>query len=514
MRRIPSLSNVLATVASALLLASGCTASSQPRGASTVVPTTITVPTSSSPRRAEPAARAGRPRVVAPPALRWVPCGDLACATMDVPLDDAHPGRNTIGVALARHRATAPAPIGTLVFLPGGPGDSGVDALDRDVAAVPADVRDRFDIVGFDPRGVGRSDAVRCSTAADAVPPARLPDPVPATAAARAALLAADRAYARGCSATSGALLAHVGTAAAARDVERLRLALGASRLSFVGQSYGTFLGLAYADAFPSRVRAMVLDGVVDPALPLENLSREQSAAFDRQYAAFARWCRAAGCAWSSTNPTAALLALVAATRAHPLAAGNGRFLGPAEVYLGTLDLLYSSAGWNRLGAALAAAPRGDGGPLRDLSDEYLVHGSSNFEAANTAYNCLDHPAPRSPDAVAAAARAAARIAPIFGPFFAWGSLECAVWPVRGSTRPHIVTAAGSGALLVVGSTGDPATPYAWAKDVARRLRRSALLTVRSDAHVVAFAGACARNVVDRYLVDLIAPPPGMTCAS
>jgi pimeloyl-ACP methyl ester carboxylesterase len=431
---------------------------------------------------------------------------------MDVPLDETQPARSTIGIALARHRASGTAAIGTLVFLPGGPGDSGVDALAREVAAVPSRVRERFDIVGLDPRGIGRSDPVRCSASANTAPPELLPDPVPATGAARASLFAADRSYTRGCAKESGALLARVGTAPAARDLERLRLALGVPQLSFVGQSYGTFLGLAYAEAYPTRVRAMVLDGVVDPARGLASLSLEQASAFDRKYAAFAAWCRASGCAWSSDDPTGALQSLVAQVRAHPLPAERGRLLGPGEVYLGVLDRLYSDAGWSGLGAALSAAERGDGGALRDLSDHYLIHGSSNFVDANTAYNCLDHPAPRSIEAVGVAARVAARTAPIFGPFFAWGSLVCAVWPVRASTRPHVIAAAGSATILVVGATGDPATPYPWARSVAANLGRAALLTVNSDAHVVAFAGACARAVVDRYLADLVAPPAGTTC--
>jgi pimeloyl-ACP methyl ester carboxylesterase len=290
-------------------------------------------------------------------------------------------------------------------------------------------------------------------------------------------------------------------------------LALGAPQLSFFGQSYGTFLGLAYAQAYPRRVRAMVLDGVVDPARGLVQLSLEQAAAFDRQYAAFAAWCRRSGCPWSRSDPTRALLALVERARARPLPAAGDRVLGPAEVYLGTLDLLYSESGWSRLGAALAAAAAGDGGSLRDLSDHYLVHGSANFSDANTAYNCADHPAAPSAVAIGRVARTAASRAPIFGPFFAWGSLVCAVWPAPATTRPHVVAAAGSATILVVGATDDPATPYEWARSVAGHLQHAALLTVHADSHVVALAGACARAVVDRYLVDLIAPPVGATCS-
>ena len=140
------------------------------------------------------------------------------------------------------------------------------------------------------------------------------------------------------------------------------------------------------------------------------------------------------------------------------------------------------------------------------------MHGSPNFVDANTAYNCVDHPTPPKATVARAAARSAARVAPIFGPFFAWGSLVCAEWPVRVPVRPHAVVAAGSGPVLVVGATGDPATPYPWARAVAAHLERAVLLTVRSDAHVVALAGVCACAIVDRYLVDLVTPAVGATC--
>ena len=383
---------------------------------------------------------------------------------MAVPLDDAHPAGSTIGIALARHRADAPNPIGTLVFLPGGPGDSGVAALPNDVAAVPAGVRDRFDLVGFDPRGIGESDAVRCSSGTGSAPPDQLPDPVPTTPAARAALLTADREYAQGCAQQNGVLLRHVGTAAAVRDLERLRLALGVSRLSFVGQSYGTFLGLAYADAFPTHVRAMVLDGVVDPALPLASLSLEQAVSFDRQYAAFAQWCRSTGCAWSSADPTAALLTLVAAvarTRSRPAAGecsgrprctwAHSTSCTPARVGVGSRTRCHRARG-------------GDGSPLRDLSDDYLVHGSSHFEDANSAYNCVDHPAARSVDAVAAAARVAARTAADLRPVLRVGFVD-----VRGLARAaHDATAHRRGSR-------EPADPRG-------RLDRRSRNTVRMGA--------------------------------
>jgi hypothetical protein len=256
----------------------------------------------------------------------------------------------------------------------------------------------------------------------------------------------------------------------------------------------------------------MVLDGAIDPALSTANLAAAEAASFEGQYRDFAAWCRRAGCPWNGPDPIRQFLDLVAAVRAHPAPAGGG-LLGPGEVYLGALDRLYSPSGWDQLGRALYAARGGDGAPLRALSDDYLTRGSSNFNDANMAYNCVDHPTPRTIAGVARDARAAAVNAPIFGPFLAWGALSCAVWPARPTTRPRVVTAAGAPPILVVAALGDPATPYAWARSVASTLRRSALLTVRSTSHVVALSSPCTLAVVARYLLEGVTPPAGAQCS-
>jgi pimeloyl-ACP methyl ester carboxylesterase len=373
---------------------------------------------------------------------------------------------------------------------------------------------DRFDIVGFDPRGVGRSSPVRC--AAKPSLPELLPDPVPPDDAARQALVEADRKYAAKCVQFSNGVLPYVGTDNAARDLDQIRAALGDERLSFMGQSYGTLLGQVYAEMFPSRVRAMVLDAVIDPALPTEDFANTSAEGFDRQLAAFGAWCNATpGCPWRHPEPdvSSAFLALVDQVRHHHLTGAGGRPVGPGEVYMGTLRCLYTRTRWPSLGAALAAAAGGTGGPILALSDAYQG-GSTNATDANTAINCLDHPVSGDLGTYTELAARAARRAPVFGPLFAWGGVSCAVWPAPPTRSPHPIQAAGTPPILVVGTTLDAATPYSWAEAAARQLEHGILVERRGDNHVSYFYSACVRNYIDAYLVDGRLPASGTVCPS
>ncbi|HUI04472.1 MAG TPA: alpha/beta fold hydrolase, partial [Acidimicrobiales bacterium] len=215
--------------------------------------------------------------------VQWAPCGALQCGTVTVPLNYARPQAGTIRIALARHPATDPAQrIGALVIDPGGPGASGVNDLPQELRVLTPELLARFDIVEFDPRGVERSDPVECSTHPQ--PPSAqgpLPDPVPTSSAAQQALIANDKAYAADCEKVSGGLLPYVGTVDAAQDLDRVRLALGDAQLTFFGHSYGTLLGAVYAQMFPTHVRAMVLDGAIDPAMSTTQMVVEQGRSFE-----------------------------------------------------------------------------------------------------------------------------------------------------------------------------------------------------------------------------------------
>lgn len=469
-------------------------------------------PASPSPKLRSTPAQAGPGSAVA-----WKTCGSgFECGTLTVPLDYEHPEKGTVGIALKRHRARSPARrIGSLLYNPGGPGDSGVDAVAGQVGRSTAGLLDRFDIVGFDPRGVGRSGPVRCSEKPG--PPELLPDPVPQDDAARQALVDADRKYAAKCVQFSNGVLPYIGSDNAARDLDQIRIALGDERLTFMGQSYGTFLGQVYAELFPGRVRAMVLDGVIDPALTTEDFANTSAEGFDRQFVAFGAWCNAtAGCAWKQPEADVgtAFLALVDQVRHHHLTGAGGRPVGPGEVYLGALRALYTRSRWSSLGSALAAAAGGNGGPILTLSDAYLQSGSSNAADANSAINCLDHPVPADlatyPDTAARAARRAA----VFGPLFAWGGLSCAIWPAPPTRTPRPIQAPGTPPILVVGTTLDPATPYPWAEAVARQLEHGVLLGRRGDNHVSYFYSTCVRGHIDAYLTEGRLPANGTVCAS
>jgi pimeloyl-ACP methyl ester carboxylesterase len=440
--------------------------------------------------------------------------GDLQCGTLVVPLNYADPSGPTISIAVARHPAEVPADrIGSLVIDPGGPGVSGIDDMANELSVLTPQLLDDFDIVMFDPRGVERSDPVTCGETPGAAP-AALADPVPTTPAQVSATIAGLKQYAAACEMASPTILPYVGTVDVARDMDRLRAALGDSGLTYMGQSYGTLLGLTYAALFPTHVRAMVLDSVIDPALSLNQMTLGQAEGFESELDAFFTWCAGtASCPWRpSGDPTAAVLALLASSAASPVPAGDGRVAGAGELYDALLDGLYAQSDWPQLGDALAADATGDGAQVVAMSDHYNANGSTNGADAGVAIDCLDHPASHDLAAYASLADVFQASAPVFGPLLAWGEAACAVWPVPPTRTVGPVSATGAPPILVIGTTDDPATPYAWAVSVTHELSRSALLTVDGDDHVSYFYSECVRDDVQTYFVDGTTPPAGATC--
>jgi pimeloyl-ACP methyl ester carboxylesterase len=435
-----------------------------------------------------------------------------------VPRHPSHPDGTMIGMALDRHRATG-AKLGSLLVNPGGPGASGVDALPDLVAHMPASFLARFDVVGFDPPGVARTAPIVCL---DSNGLARYfhVDPAPPTAAGLAALVATDRTFASGCQARSGAELPSVSTVDAAGDMDVVRAALGDSKLTYLGFSYGTLLGATYAGLFPTHVRALVLDGAIDPALPTIKQLDQQAEGVEGQLQLFFSTCaRQANCPWRPAgDPTAAFESLLAKVRANPLPAhGTSRQVGPAELLYGTAVTLYSTATWNDLAAALRAASNGDGTDFLELFDAYTGRQSngaySNLFEANAAINCVDAPAPALA-AISAAAPAAQADAPIFGLQNLYSEAGCSVWPVAATGTIGPIRALGSPPIVVVGSTGDPITPYHWAQSLAGELAHGVLLTRVGDGHTAYESSACIRTAVDQYLITSTPPAAGTRCAS
>ncbi len=453
--------------------------------------------------------------------LRWAPCRDgFSCARLRVPLDYRHPRAGDISVALVKLPATGRRRLGSLVLNPGGPGGSGIGYARAARSVLSPAVRERFDTVGFDPRGVGASTPLDC--VGDGALDALLQSPVaPSTPAETAATVGAARRLAQGCRTRGFRLLPHVGTRDVARDLDVLRAALGEATLSYLGKSYGTLLGAKYAQLFPTRIRAFVLDGALDPTLDAGALSAGQAAGFEGNLRDFLRACGVAHtCDRSPTNASARFDALLAKVAAAPLpapSAPGGRRLTSGEALYGVAAGLYSTGSWPTLAAAVRVAESGDGSGLLTLSDELAErdrsgHFSNQLEI-NNAVNCLDRPAVRSLAAYARAAQALRRVAPHFGPALAWGNLPCAYWPVPPTDTPGPVSAPGAPAVLVVGTTRDPATPYAWALGLHRQLP-GALLTYDADGHTAYRRGsACVDRAVDAYLIALRLPKPGTRCS-
>lgn len=419
-------------------------------------------------------------------------------------------------MAIDRHPATG-ARIGSLLVYPGGPGDSGVDYLPQFVSMAPHDLLARFDVVGFDPPGVGRTAPIICTDNAGMAAYLHL-DPAPPTAAGFAALVAEARAFAAGCQARSGAELPYVSTADAARDLDVLRQAVGDAKLTYVGFSYGTLLGTTYAGLFPTHVRALVLDGDLDPALPVVDELDQQSAGLEAQLQQFIAACQAAaGCPWRPAS-LSAFEALLARARATPLSVpGTSRVVGPAEVLFGSAWGVYFTSMWQQLATALQQASNGNGAGLLALFDSYTgrsPNGSySNLFEVNPAVNCLDAPAPTLAQ-IQADVPAAEAAAPVFGAQNLYGEVDCAVWPVPATGHIGPIRAAGSPPILVVGSTGDPATPYQWSLALVHQLADAVLLTRVGDGHTAYNASSCIRSRVDQYLIGLVLPPAGTRCPS
>jgi pimeloyl-ACP methyl ester carboxylesterase len=455
-------------------------------------------------------------------AVSWTACRGNAgpsgddCASLRVPLDYGHPTGKTIEIALDRHAATGNR-IGSLLINPGGPGASGVDSLDYVVSLLSSSVTERFDIVGFDPRGVDRSAPVHCLSGPQLDRFLDL-DPAPTSEAGFQTLVDASRTFDEGCEAMSGDLLPYMSTETAARDMDEIRQAVGDQKLTYLGFSYGTLLGATYADLFPDGVRAMVLDGAVDPATDPLTANISQSAAFDKELNSFFADCAARpSCVWRPRGDLhAAFDALMARIRAQPLPAGGKRTLGPGDAYYGVAEALYDRATWPDLAAGLESASRGDGSDLIRLFDEYAERGADgtygNVIAANNAVSCLDEPWPRDLNVIRQVASAAKQRAPEFGVPDLFGGVTCSLWPVAATGRPHAIHAPESPPIVVIGSTGDPATPYAGAQALARELEHGVLITRIGDGHTGYRASGCVRSNVDLYLTTLAVPTAGLTC--
>jgi pimeloyl-ACP methyl ester carboxylesterase len=457
--------------------------------------------------------------------LNWQPCdGGFQCAQLVVPFDYAKPDGPRFTLPVIKLPAVDPSRrIGALVINPGGPGVSGVQYALAARLEFPASILARFDIVGFDPRGVGGSQpALNCLTGPQ-LDTFLATDDEPSSPAQLAHLIAESKQFAAQCERNSAALLPYVGTPDAARDMDVLRSALGESRLTYLGKSYGTYLGAWYAQLFPHRVRALVLDGAVDPQASSLQATIAQAEGFQGAFGSFAAWCLASpGCPLGPGGSVAAATAKVEGliTRANsvPLAnrLGDGQVADGTVLLYGVADALYSRSFWPALRTALASAFTGDGTGLLALANQLYERNPngtySTLANAITAIDCLDKPWPRSLAPWQSAASTAALAAPMFGAAIVWGSLTCAYWPVPSHPLPQI-RATGAPPILVVGTLHDPATPYRWAQALAGDLASGVLLGWNGVGHTAYGEGsACVDTIVNDYLINLAVPRSRTVC--
>jgi pimeloyl-ACP methyl ester carboxylesterase len=456
--------------------------------------------------------------------LDWSGCSGGQCAKLTVPVDYAKPDGDTIELALFKAPAKGDR-LGSLVVNPGGPGGSGVDYARAADFIVGRSVRRAYDIVGFDPRGVQRSAPIDCvsDTALDTFLGV---DPTPDDAAEERSFAAGAKAFAESCGAKAGALLGHVSTVDAAKDMDVLRAALGETKLTYLGKSYGTFLGSTYAGLFPKQVGRFVLDGVVPPELTAEQLNLGQAEGFERATRAWAASCVQEGDCPLGTDVDQVMTGLrdlLDSLDQTPLTrTGDGRVtqLGEGWASYGVAYAMYDQGLWSQLDDALrAVVDEQDGSGLMKLANAYADRTSTGRYTGNLmeviyAVNCLDRPDTDSLTEHQKAAEESLSKAPTWGPYLLWSSLPCGFWPVKATNPPHRITAEGSDLIVVVGTTRDPATPYEWSVMLDRELANSTLITWDGDGHTayVRSQSSCVNNAIDAYYVKGTPPPADLRC--
>jgi len=455
--------------------------------------------------------------------LEWSRCeGDFQCTTATAPLDWTDPSGQEIDLALIRAVATGDR-LGSLLVNPGGPGGSGYsfvrDSLER---AVSERVVARYDVVGFDPRGVGRSSAVDCHD-----DPEELDDyiyDIPEAPIGSEEYLSeieqAEEDFGEECLENTGRLLGFVDTVSAARDLDLLRAVLGDRRLNYLGYSYGTLLGATYAGLFPRMTGRLVLDGAIDPTTTSFEVTAAQARGFDAALGAYLADCVSRDCVFSGTvgEATASVRRLLDRLEASPLRAADGRLLGSSAMSIAIILPLYNEADWPYLDQLFASVAAGDPEFAFQLADNYYGREPDggyrdNSAEAFTAINCLDYAVDSTRESLDSEAEQLAAIAPIFGPELAYGGTSCAAWPFPSTRQPAPITAAGSAPIVVVGTTGDPATPYAWAQGLADQLENGHLVTYDGEGHTAYnTSNDCVLDAVDGFLIDGVVPAVDPMC--
>jgi pimeloyl-ACP methyl ester carboxylesterase len=456
--------------------------------------------------------------------LQWEDCdGGLQCSEAMAPLDYADPAAGDVSLALVRQVATGNDRIGSLLVNPGGPGASGYDFVKDSLDyATDEKLQASFDIVGFDPRGVGRSSAVSCYDSADMDEYLYgLATAERGTDAWIAELAESSDAFAAACAEQTGALLGTVDTQSAARDLDLLRAVLGDTQLNYLGYSYGTFLGATYAELFPEKVGRLVLDGAVDPSTSNFEVTKTQAVGFENALRAYLADCVAGDdCPFRGSVDSAmtTIGALMGSVDASPITATDGRQLGANALLTAIIYPLYTATGWPQLsamfdtvlhGSADAAFQFADAYNGRDAEGNYTDNSTESFMAIN----CIDYSYNADPTNMRAQAAELAAAAPVIGPYMSFGDIACANWPEKFTGERTEIHAAGAAPILVVGTTNDPATPYVWAQSLAEQLDSGSLVTYTGEGHTAYNkSNSCVNDAVDSYLLDGTVPAADPQC--
>lgn len=459
--------------------------------------------------------------------LTWGPCDDeavtddtLDCATLTVPLDHDDPTGDTIDLALVRVPAQDPSSrIGAVLFNPGGPGGSGFDYIAQGGTVIVDEMGlADFDLIGFDPRGVDRSNGLRCLTDAEIDATIYLDD-TPDTPEEQAALDASSTQFDDACLAKYGDTLEHYSTVNTARDMDAIRAALGDDQLSYIGISYGTYLGSVYATLFPERVRALVLDSAFEPTGDsIEEQYTTQLVGFDEAFQNWATWCEDDdSCAFRSDDVPADWDALRDQLDAEPVPAEDGRMANEAVFETATYSALYSEADWPLLASALAEARDGSGDKLFVLADQYVGReddGSySTIEQSNQIITCASGLGYDVPDDPQALVDELLRLSPRFAEGATAEDFTDGCAALVPDVEPPTLSYTGDAPILVVGGTNDPATPFRWAEEMTTAMGPSArLLTYTGEGHGQMLNSTCVTDWEARALVELELPGAGEVC--
>ncbi len=514
-------------VVAVMLLVAGCAGQTAdvaiggdaaPTTDSSPAPSTASPPNSTSAATTTPPTSAsGATASARAQSLDWQACGRFQCATLTVPLDYGDASKGTVDLFLKRRPAGDKVNrVGSLLVNPGGPGVPGTSLVDQATLAFSEDLLDRFDIVGWDPRGTGQSSPVDC---VDDLDPYFALDPIPDSPAEKQAIIDASKQFDAACEQRSGRILPYISTQDTARDMDQIRAALGEDKISYFGFSYGSQVGATYATLFPTSVRAMVIDGAADPNAGYVESTKQQVVGLERGLAAMLDDCaRKTSCAFHhGGNPAAAYDALMAQLATNPIPSGepNRPLVGTGIAVYAVVSGLYVQEYWPVVTRALAAAEKGDGSALLQLYDTYIERQAdgtwTNAFEDLIAINCLDDPGPKDPSFPDTYASELQALSPHFGAWAAY-SYNCIFWPAP-PKPPVKLTAAGAGPIVVVGTTGDPITPIESTKNMAEALDHAVFVTVDANQHTGYGTNECVVKAVDEYLIGLKVPAAGLECS-